>query len=128
MKVTKLIKEYITEQIEEKYRTAYNQIGQEYQAARKQYNDEIKALEQETIAKAKAIAAKYDLKYSENSYQPIVKISNNASNNEKYSEMNNRQLELHQKKEAAIKDILIGLELGETTKEELKAALESVTF
>lgn len=128
MKVTKLIKEYIAEQIEAKYRIAIDQATKDYQDTRKQYNDEIKALEVETIDKAKAIAAKYDLKYSENSYQPIVKVSNNASNDEKYRQQRDREAELYQKKEAAIRDILVGLELGETTKDELKAAIENVSF
>jgi len=128
MKVTKLIKEYIAEQIENKYRVALDQVTKNYQDTRKQYNNEIKALETETIEKAKAIAVKYDLKYSESSYQPIVKVSNNASNDEKYRQQRDREAELYQKKEAAIRDILVGLELGETTKDELKAAIENVSF
>lgn len=128
MKVTKLIKEYIVEQIEDKYKIALDQVSKEYNDTYKEYSNEIKTLEAETTAKAKEIAAKYNLKYPENSFHRTVTISTNASNEEKHKQQMELEGQLYKKKQSAIKDILVGLELGDTTKEELKSIIENVSF
>ena len=128
MKITKLIKDYIVDEIHHKYYEACEKVEREYNITQQAYRDEIKRLEEETIEKAKEIAAKYDLKYPENMYSPIVKVNSSAINAEKYKIMQDKKSKLSKQKDEAIKEILIGLELGDTTKAELAEALNNVTF
>lgn len=128
MRITKLIKDYIIDEINQKYYEACEKVDREHNITQQAYRDEIKRLEEETIEKAKEIAAKYDLKYPENMYSPIVKVSNSAINAEKYKIMQDKKSKLSKQKDEAIKEILIGLELGDTTKAELAEALNNVTF
>ena len=86
----------------------------------------MKELRDETYAKAIEIAA--ELGFSENTYyRDAVSIyAGHFENKEKADAINRRRRELENKRTKAIENILLNLELGETTKAELKDAIESV--
>ena len=126
MRVTKAIKDFIVKEITNKYQPIYDDIGNEYRQLLDAYKEEIRALEIDTVEKAKAIAAKFGLQYHTN-YR-IAEVSRSALNPVVTDEISQRRHELYEKKEQMISDLLLDLELGETTKAELKAVLENVSF
>ena len=123
MRVTRLIKDYITSEIHKKFQPAYDAIGTDLDKRIKQCGEELKQLKEETEKKAIEIGKKYHLDYGGS--LGIVRINNYFSNDAEYRDASAKRAELNKKEQAAINDILVSLELG-ATKAELQGLLDAV--
>ncbi len=127
MRVTGIIKDYITSEVDKKYQEKIKNIPNEYE---KQYNkcvEELNELEKESNKKAIEIAKKYNMCKKENNNFFNLSVYNlgNAELEKPYLEEKRR---LRQEKDDKISQIILGLELGETNKKELTDILEKVKF
>lgn len=127
MRVTGIIKDYITSEVDKKYQEKIKNIPNEYE---KQYNkcvEELDDLEKEVNKKAIEIAKKYDM--CENEEGKIFNLSTyHLGNDELEKPYNDKVRELRQEKKDKVAQIILGLELGETNKKELTDILEKVEF
>jgi hypothetical protein len=127
MRVTGIIKDYITSEVDKKYQEKIKNIPNEYE---KQYNKcvkELNELEKESNKKAIEIAKKYNMceKENYNFFNLSVYHLGNDELEKPYLEEKRR---LRQEKSDKIAQIILGLELGETNKKELTDILEKVEF
>ena len=118
MRVTTIIKDYITSEIEKKYQEKLDSIPNEYQDRTDECIEELDALTEETNRKAHIICKKYDMDKEPN--EDIFDYSSYYVDNEKL-EKEHLQIvhELTKEKKDKINDIILGLELGKTNKKEL---------
>lgn len=126
MRVTKVIREYVEREIRAKFQPQLDEIGREYKAERDVLNERLKELEEETEVRAREIAE--SLGFSLNSWHSgVVSIRSGYFENREKSDRDMRlRAEVETKRDEAIENILLNLELGETTKAELKGAIEAV--
>lgn len=127
MRVTGVIKDYITSEVNKKYQEKLDSIPNDYQEDYDKMIGEIEALVDETNIKARQIAEKYGM-LEKKDYDIIdyhtYHLGDSARSNKRYS------LERELKKECRdkIAQIILDLELGETTKKELNDVLANVNF
>lgn len=127
MRVTGVIKDYITREVNKKYQEKLDSIPNDYQEDYDKMIDEIEALVDETNIKARQIAEKYGM-LKEKNYNIIdyhtYRLGDDTRSDKRYA------LEKELKKERAdkIAQIILDLELGETTKKELNDVLANVNF
>lgn len=127
MRVTTIIKDYITSEIDKKYREKLDSMPNEYLSIRDKCMDELDTLEEETNKKAHIICKKYDM--DERTDKDIFSYTSYYVNNEKMKEENSQIVgELMKEKKDKINDIILGLELGETNKKELTSILSNISF
>lgn len=127
MRVTGVIKDYITREVTKKYQEKLDSIPNDYQEDYDKMIDEIEALVDETNIKARQIAEKYGMLQKKND-----KIISYNSYNLGDDERNKKRCDLTRKlrieKDDKIAQIILDLELGETTKKELNDVLANVNF
>ena len=127
MRVTGVIKDYITREVNKKYQEKLDSIPNDYQEDYDKMIDEIEALVDETNIKARQIAEKYGM-LKEKNYNIIdyhtYHLGDNARSDKRYALVR----ELKQKRDDKIAQIILDLELGETTKKELNDVLANVNF
>ena len=127
MRVTGVIKDYITREVTKKYREKLDSIPNDYQEDYDKMISEIETLVDETNVKARQIAEKYGM-LEEKNYNIIdyhtYRLGDNTRSDKRYA------LEKELKKECddKITQIILDLELGETTKKELNDVLANVNF
>jgi hypothetical protein len=127
MRVTGIIKDYITSEVDKKYQEKIKNIPSEY---KKQYNkcvEELNELEKESNKKAIEIAKKYNMRKKEN-YNFFNLSVYDLGNDELEKPYLEEKRRLRQEKSDKISQIILGLELGETNKKELTDILEKVKF
>jgi hypothetical protein len=127
MRVTGIIKDYITREVDKKYQEKIKNIPSEY---KKQYNkcvEELNELEKESNKKAIEIAKKYNMRKKEN-YNFFNLSVYDLGNDELEKPYLEEKRRLRQEKSDKISQIILGLELGETNKKELTDILEKVKF
>ena len=127
MRVTGIIKDYITREVDKKCLEKIKNIPNEYE---KQYDkcvEELNELEKESNKKAIEIAKKYNMCKKEN-YDFIRLSVYNLGNDELEKPYLEEKRRLRQEKANKISQIILGLELGETNKKELTDILEKVEF
>ena len=127
MRVTGIIKDYITSEVDKKYQEKIKNIPNEYE---KQYNkcfEELESLKKEVNKKAIEITKKYDMcKDVDNKYFSLS--TYRLGNDELEKPYLEEKRKLRQEKADKIAQIILGLELGETNKKELTDILEKVKF
>ena len=127
MRVTGVIKDYITREVNKKYQEKLDSIPNDYQEDYDKMIDEIKALVDETNIKARQIAEKYSM-LKEKNYQIIdyntYRLGDDTRSDKRYA----LERELRKECNDKIAQIILDLELGETTKKELNDVLANVNF
>lgn len=127
MRVTGVIKDYITREVNKKYQEKLDSIPNDYQEDYDKMIDEIEALVDETNIKARQIAEKYGM-LKEKNYKIIdystYRLGDDTRSDKRYALVR----ELKQKRDDKIAQIILDLELGETTKKELNDVLANVNF
>lgn len=127
MRVTKVIKDYITREVNKKYQEKIDSIPNDYQKDFDKMIDEIQLLVDETNIKARQIAEKYGM-LQEKNYNIIDYHTYRLGDDIRRDKMYNLKQELRKEKEDKIAQIILDLELGETTKKELNEVLSNITF
>ena len=127
MRVTGVIKDYITREVNKKYREKLDSIPNDYQEDYDKMIDEIETLVDETNVKARQIAEKYGM-LKEKNYKIIdystYRLGDNTRSDKRYA----LERELRKERDDKIAQIILDLELGETTKKELNDVLANVNF
>ena len=127
MRVTGVIKDYITREVTKKYQEKLDSIPNDYQEDYDKMIDEIEALVDETNVKARQIAEKYGM-LKEKNYDIIdyhtYRLGDSERSDKRYALVN----ELRKERDDKIAQIILDLELGETTKKELNDVLANVNF
>ena len=127
MRVTGVIKDYITREVNKKYQEKLDSIPNDYQEDYDKMIDEIEALVDETNVKARQIAEKYGM-LKEKNYKIIdystYRLGDDTRSDKRYALVR----ELKQKRDDKIAQIILDLELGETTKKQLNDVLANVNF
>ncbi len=127
MRVTGVIKDYITREVTKKYQEKLDSIPNDYQEDYDKMISEIEALVDETNVKAKQIAEKYGM-LEEKGYQIIDYKTYRLGNSERRNKRCALNRELGKERDDKIAQIILDLELGETTKKELNDVLANVNF
>ena len=127
MRVTGVIKDYITREVNKKYQEKLDSIPNDYQEDYDKMIDEIEALVDETNVKARQIAEKYGM-LKEKNYNILdyhtYRLGDSERSDKRYALVN----ELRKERDDKIAQIILDLELGETTKKELNDVLANVNF
>ena len=127
MRVTGVIKDYITREVNKKYQEKLDSIPNDYQEDYDKMIDEIEALVDETNIKARQIAEKYGM-LKEKNYDIIdyhtYRLGDSERSDKRYALVN----KLKKERDDKIAQIILDLELGETTKKELNDVLANVNF
>ena len=127
MRVTGVIKDYITREVNKKYREKLDSIPNDYQEDYDKMISEIEALVNETNIKARQIAEKYGM-LKEKNYKIIdystYRLGDDTRSGKRYA----LEKELQKERADKIAQIILDLELGETTKKELNDVLANVNF
>ena len=127
MRVTGVIKDYITREVNNKYQEKLDSIPNDYQEDYDNMISEIEALVDETNIKARQIAEKYGM-LKEKNYDIIdyhtYRLGDSERSDKRYALVN----ELKKERDDKITQIILDLELGETTKKELNDVLANVNF
>lgn len=127
MRVTGVIKDYITREVTKKYQEKLDSIPNDYQEDYDKMISEIEALVDETNIKARQIAEKYGMLQKKND-KIISYNSYNLGDNERSNKRYALTKKLRIEKDDKIAQIILDLELGETTKKELNDVLANVNF
>lgn len=127
MRVTGVIKDYITREVTKKYQEKLDSIPNDYQEDYNKMIDEIETLVDETDVKARQIAEKYGM-LEEKNYNIIDYHTYRLGNNTRRSKRYALEKELEKECNDKIAQIILDLELGETTKKELNDVLANVNF
>ena len=127
MRVTGVIKDYITREVNEKYQEKLDSIPNDYKEDYDKMISEIKTLVDETNVKARQIAEKYGM-LEEKNYNIIdyhtYRLGDSERSDKRYALVN----KLKKERDDKIAQIILDLELGETTKKELNDVLANVNF
>ena len=127
MRVTGVIKDYITREVNKKYREKLDSIPNDYQEDYDKMIDEIQALVDETNVKARQIAEKYGM-LKEKNYDIIDYHTYRLGDDTRSDKRCALERELKKERDDKIAQIILDLELGETTKKELNDVLANVNF
>ena len=127
MRVTGVIKDYITREVTKKYREKLDSIPNDYQEDYDKMISEIEALVDETNVKARQIAEKYGM-LKEKNYDIIDYHTYRLGDSERSDKRYALVSELKKERDDKIAQIILDLELGETTKKELNDVLANVNF
>lgn len=127
MRVTGVIKDYITREVTKKYQEKLDSIPNDYQEDYDKMISEIETLVDETNIKAKQIAEKYGM-LEEKDYQIIDYKTYRLGDSERRNKRRALNRELEKECNDKIAQIILDLELGETTKKELNDVLANVNF
>lgn len=130
MRVTRVIREYVEREVNAKFDPKVREIAAEYEREKEELAHRLEALCAETEEKALEIAKSLGFDYVHTrwgSSSKSVSVSPYAFSNEEKSEaVIAAQNNLANQRRTAIENILLSLELGETTKAELKNVIDSV--
>ena len=133
MKMTKTIREFIEEQVTERAESNAKliELREAADAACNRWNNALEAARKEFDAKLAELGATHGLAYTDyygNPADPQISSFRNADNRylPEVKAYNEYKAQLNSKRDRAIKDIIVSMELGGTKKElmEMIAALE----
>lgn len=127
MRVTTIIKDYIAREVGKKYLEKLNSIPNDYQEDYDKMIDELSSFAKDCNEKAKDIVRKYDMLEDEK-YEIINYRTYSLGNEERRQKRSQLEKELQTAKKDKIAQIILDLELGETTKKELAEVLSKVEF
>ena len=127
MRVTGVIKDYITREVTKKYQEKFDSIPNDYKEDYDKMISEIEALVDETNIKARQIAEKYGM-LKEKNYKIInystYRLGDDTRSDKRYA----LERELTKERDDKIAQIILDLELDEITKKELNDVLANVNF
>ena len=127
MRVTSIIKDYITNEIDKKYQKKLQSIPNEYQEQRNKCIIEMDKLLNQTNKKGIEIAKKYNM--CQDSDDEYFNYSSYRLDNKTLAKPYDKEVKtLTQEKKDKIAQIILDLELGEVNKKELINILENVKF
>ena len=128
MRVTKVIREYVEREVSAKFDPKLSVIGDAYKAEREELERKLNELREETEERAFEIAKSLGFEYSRPyCSRNVVSISSYSfENREKSDAISAEKRALEKQKRDAIDNLLLNLELGETTKSELRSAIDSI--
>lgn len=127
MRVTGVIKDYITREVTKKYQEKLDSIPNDYQEDYDKMISEIETLVDETDVKARQIAEKYGM-LKEKNYNIIDYHTYRLGNDTRRSKRYALEKELEKECNDKIAQIILDLELSEITKKELNDVLANVNF
>ena len=127
MRVTGVIKDYITREVNKKCQEKLDSIPNDYQEDYDMMISEIETLVDETNVKARQIAEKYGM-LEEKNYNIIDYHTYRLGDDTRRSKRYALEKELKKERDDKIDQIILDLELGETTKKELNEVLANVNF
>lgn len=126
MRVTGIIKDYITSEIDKKYQEKLNTLPNEYEDIKGKCLEELDLLKEKTNLKANEICKKYNMSSKR---ENIFSYDSYYVRNDEMSDKQSQIIRtLRQEKSDKIAEIILGLELGETNKKELTNILKGVEF
>ena len=127
MRVTKLVREYVTKEVSKVYDEPIKNATKGYEEEKEMIENQFKAILDKANEKAEAILSKYkgyELKYCDK--KPFGR-SGSLFNYDKWNDGQIKASELRQEKLNKIDDILITLELG-GTKAELEEMIKNIAI
>jgi hypothetical protein len=127
MRVTKLVREYVTKEVSKVYDEPIKNATKNYDEEKEMIENQFQAILDEANERAEAILSKYkgyELKYCNG--KPFMR-SGSLFNYDKWNDGQTKASELKQEKLNKIDDILITLELG-GTKVELEEMIKNITI
>ena len=135
MRVTRVIREYVEREVGKKFEPAFKAAEEIGNPAVKEVLDYVKTVVDDAnkriIEMAKSKGCFYDNgtpeEYISLVSAPRYTLPSYIKDKDSDKERNDKLFELCEKKKAAIEDILLSLELGEATKNELRDLIEKVT-
>lgn len=127
MRVTGVIKDYITREVTKKYQEKLDSIPNDYQEDYNKMISEIETLVYETDIKARQIAEKYGM-LQKKDYNIIDYHTYYLGDDKRRDKRYTLTKELKKECDDKIAQIILDLELGETTKKELNDVLANVNF
>lgn len=124
MRVTKVIKEYVEREVFAKFQPRLAAIGKEYRKEQDELDRRLSELRSETEARAREIAASLGFELNNGCFDKTRATS--YWKKSVVEAINAERNEVTARRQEAIDNILINLEIGATNKAELKDALDSV--
>lgn len=125
MRVTKTIREYVEKELDAKFKASYDALREIQNPVVKETSDAAEAIRKKASDDIRALVS--DAGFDASSVYVSVGGMYNVRDRETENRVNDMRRELDQKKSKAVADILIALELGEETKNELRDLIEKVT-
>ena len=123
MRVTNFIREYVTEKVYEKFDPAIRAVNESFRTRQDEFFERYEKLVDEFNERASAIAVEVgladegsDRKYVRSSHCPVH-----------WDVVEQKKQDLFRRRDDAIRDILLSLELGETSKDMLKDAIDAIS-
>lgn len=129
MRVTKVIRDYVEREVSAKFDAQLKDLGKDYNEQLQRFSDEADELKTRWIEELNSLAATYGLSLTTSRWglgSPIRVDPNVYRNAEKDGEIQKTRPELEARRRDAIEEILLNLELGETTKADLRSAIDSL--
>lgn len=125
MRVTRAIRDYVESEVARKFEPSYS-------AVRKPYNDrkeatlvELRKIQEEADRKAREVCKSAGFTVHDGSL--VIRLIDYAfSDKDAWEAILKKEADLKTRQNQAVMDILISLELGETTKDQLRAALDAI--
>ena len=130
MRVTKVIREYVEREICAKFDPEIDKIGAEYQKQRDELDAKLEGIMGKAEAEAYEIAKSMGFDYTKSGWGRrgcIELYTNRFEKRDQCAADGEARRALEKRKREAIDSVLLGLELGETTKSELKSAIDAVS-
>ena len=131
MKVTKFIKEYVQQEITKKFNDKVNSLHKDYWEERDELLSKIDAVVAEANEKAEKLISEAGFEYSSNRYgysRLVTRGSANILKPDVEKAFSDERERLKEERYKAERDLLLTLELGVSSKEELTELLDSVMF
>lgn len=129
MRVTKVIRDYVEREVSAKFDAQLKDLGKDYSEQLQKFSDEADGLRARWIEELNSLAATYGLSLTTSRYGLRCPVSVDTyvyKDEEKDKEIQKTRRELEARRRDAIEEILLNLELGETTKADLRSAIDSL--
>lgn len=129
MRVTKVIRDYVEREVSAKFDAQLKDLGKDYSEQRQKFSDEADELKTRWGEELNSLAATYGLSLTTSHFGfrcPVCVDTSVYRDDEKDKEIQKTRRELEARRRDAIEEILLNLELGETTKADLRSAIDSL--
>lgn len=129
MRVTKVIRDYVEREVSAKFDAQLKDLGKDYSEQLQKFSDEADELKTRWIEELNDLAAAYGLSLTMSRYGLRCPVSVDTyvyKDEEKDKEIQETRRRLEARRRDAIEEILLNLELGETTKADLRSAIDSL--
>ena len=134
MRVTRVIREYVEREVGKKFEPAFKAAEEIGNPAVKEVRDYVKTVVDDANKRIIEMAKSKGVFYADGMPEErislvsaqVYTLSSYIKDKDSDKERNDKLFDLREKKKAAIEDILLSLELGEATKDELRGLIEKV--